>query len=797
MATSVLQQQILAKRKFNATMYKFGGGRRVQSLSTRVNSIADKTQAAEDEDVINRYSDGLISNDDFLSYLNGILKRPDLPLSDRSQVENKIRDTKQKIQAEQLEAAYNQAPDKSSEKAIAAQAVANYWKSTAEGLIPGTPAYSVALQNYGTWTDRAVTIKAAAETEDRRTQRALKELTISAMDTTKSDSLFAKAQAYQELSNEAAQDGDQIEAAQMMTKANSLIEQAGGAQVSEEKLSIMADFRKLKNAWHDGTISQEDLGEALGAIDGRATAIGYDGFYASFDTFVDKVQKDIEKGLKRSTFAGLPTVQGRGRGSGGSSVINTKSGKTWEEEDEYYVDKMREVDRMMKLGMIDPDAGTAVKTLLMMERGTVIQDRISSLEGKAYGDNIPYQGKKKDAGDLMQTFENEIMLDASSPGGYKIPILKEGLADILELQNPQLTASIQGKLDELQKSGEDLQSLSPYDVVGKMKLDFGELSNKAYVQKIDDLGRIEVEVVDKNSSDFVPGVTHVYDGALWHEVEGGKLSFDTEEMALAEMQRRGIEGKPEETDSGKFEFNVPESVRIVNADGTADIWARGGEGQAWSPQDPDLAKMVQEIRDAKVIKPDTGGVGEAIPLDPTAIASRDEINTYYPQVEKYRKVQEYGQQATQEETKSRILSGAHSVGKTLFPAVQSVFQPQEFKEDTQRKAEAIRPSLTPYGQKALDFTTKTIPTAVESAKQSINRNFLQPTLNVASNLISRVPEQTRKDVKTILLPASNPEIVQGFKSAYETVRQKAQPTVDKLKGWVKGIVPKLNLLSRA
>lgn len=586
---------IKTQRAKSTALLKFSRGRRVLSISSKTNSIANNVQAAEDKDVTNRYGDGEVSNQDYLAYLEGMLKRPGISYSDKVQVENTIRDTNSKIGAEQLEADYDTQPDNSMAKAAAADRVATYWKEKSDSLVPGTPAHSIAMQKYGDWTNKYQANYTSAGRTERALDRAQQEMEISAMDLTKGDSAMQAAKMYQQLAQDAATDGDQLQASQFMTKANNLIDTANAASATEGRKDVLKEVAMIRNDWHDGTIDYATAIQRLTDVENYAIETGDANIQNTVNTMVDKIYKDNEKGVNRGLAGGLPVVKGRGGGSGSASVMNPKSNKTWEEEDEDYTNQMMDIDWKIKTGQINAEDGRGQQYILMMERTSQIDSRVQQLSTVGWGAKIPYQGDNVDAGDLRKEFVGEYTADASKPfltKGVSPDFLKNnGLGVLMQNDVPQLVST---KVAALADSGADVTSMTPEEIFNALDLDLQGKTGVAYIQTFDENNQPAYKIVStQNNPNFIPGTTHVYDGAIWHEVQTANKEFSTEDAAKAYYQSifgtAPSKDELKQQDNGWWKVSTPEFVTVDGQN-----WERTADG--WKPVDPELDKTFNEIK---------------------------------------------------------------------------------------------------------------------------------------------------------------------------------------------------------
>ena len=592
---SARTEQLKVQRAKSAVLLKFGKGTRVLSTGTKTNSIAANVQAAEDKDITNRYADGQISNEAYMEYLNSILKRSGLTYKDRVQVENTIRDTSVKIGAEQMEANYDMQEPNSDCKAQAAEQVGNYWKQQADSLVPGTPAHSNAMQKYGDWSNKAQANALSAGRTSRAMARAQKEYEISAMDLSKSDGAMEASNMYMQLAQEAAQDGDQLQASQFATKSNNLIETANTAAAAEQRKEVLLYMADIKNQWHDGSITYEQALQALNQVETYAIENGDATVQNSVNSLTDRIYKDNEKGINRTTAGGLAVVTGRGAGSGSSSLVNPGTNKTWEEEDEDYTNQMMDIDWKIKTGQINAEDGRGQQYILMMERTSQLDSRLTQLGSVPWGSKVPYQGDNVDAGDLRKEFQIEFAGDASKPfltKGLTPEFLKNnGIQTLVSNSVGQL---IVAKYDSLVESGTDISNMSVQDIYDQMDLDLQGKTGVAYIRYYDENNQPQYKVLStQNNPKFIPGSTHLYDGLAWHEIQKDSKEFSTEEQAKSYYQSIfGIapgKDEMEQLDNGWWKVITPE---YANIDGL--VWRRS-EGGGWGISDPELDKQFNSI----------------------------------------------------------------------------------------------------------------------------------------------------------------------------------------------------------
>lgn len=440
MATSARTAAIKTQRAASSNLLKFTRGTRILSISDRTSSIANSVQNAEDKDVANRYADGLLSNDAYLTYLNSMLTRSGLSYADKVQVQNSIRDTQDKIGAEFMEAQYDAQADNTMAKASAAQKVAEYWKAKADSLVPGTPAHSVALQNYGTWTNRYESNFTAAGRTERAATRAKTEAEISMLDLTKSEEAIKASQMYQQLAQDAAADGDQVQADQYTAKANNLIDTANAAAATETRKGGLLSLAQIRNAWHDGTITYQEAINALSEVEAIAINSGDAAMQNSVNSLADTIYKDNEKGINRQMMGSLPVVYGRG--GGGTGSVQGTNGKSWYENDQDYINATK--SQLEKAGTLDSKSSTVLQMRLLVGRKLDLESRVSQLQAlidsKGEKAKVPYEGKNQSAIDVLRQVQSELNGDANNPFGEQLPYTPYARMGVNQLlaTNPEL-----------------------------------------------------------------------------------------------------------------------------------------------------------------------------------------------------------------------------------------------------------------------------------------------------------------------------------------------------------------------
>jgi len=603
--TSARKTQAELQREKFAAFYKFQRGRRIPSLSSKASSIAEKIQRAEDVDMINRYEDGLVSNEEFLSYLKDVLKRPSLSPSDRTKVLDTIRDTQVKIQVDALEAAYTEAPDRSLAKAEAARKIAQFYERRADEMVPGTPAYSNAMQQAARWNAQAESITTAVEKDSRALLRAQRELEISATTDTDSEATAAKAEMFYELAQEAAEDGDVLAAQKYQKMGNEKIQQAQELYLKEQRTQALRDLTNVEVQWHDGTISFDDAMTRLAEINGLAVELGDVNLMESVRNVGDRLAKDQAKGgLERGMVQGLPVVYGRsGSGTGGDILLS--SGETaWEAEDNY-IKQMREVQEKESKGEIDAQTATILKTKLVVDRYQKLKEleavfnEIAETNPNA---KVSFMGTKTKVGNALKKIESELYGDATNPFGERLPyspLPKLGLEQVLQL-NPELAQAIYDQYADVDIA--DLEEEAISELAGVIGGDYAPVvvqDEKTGEQKV-----IQVPKDERfNPNEYVRDAFGYYYQILPSDVVPG---FESAEAAQAYLQQwfggRGqvvmvdASGKPTEDRGEAVAWGAFTPQYIKDSEG--DIWAFDEEWQQFMPTNPEKAQKLIIARES-------------------------------------------------------------------------------------------------------------------------------------------------------------------------------------------------------
>lgn len=497
MAISARLSQLLEARKASSALRRFGGSTRVllggSSLATQTATLAKNAATSELSDKINQYNDGLISNEDMMAFLTKMSGNTTLSVSERSDIQAKMRDFQDKISVGKLETAYKSASPNSIEKVQAAQALASYYSSKASGQMPGTPAQSDALTAAAQWNTQAETDKNSIEKYNRSVKRANLFNDVYKQTPNSSAESYQKYLAYSELASQAANDGDTLAASQFQSqaqqaysdytyRANSEGEQATKEQSATQRKKINDYINTTMNDYRDGKISGEQAIANLNEADSVAAELGETGIQVRLNTLATGVYRDLDKGISYTTEGAFGEKSGSGgggdiyydpttgqvyaggggggttRSSGGSSSIggvtgvtgNTKtqyspaaisSGKpqTIGDYEKYYQEQVLKAHDAFIAGQLPNgqpyDSASYMKTLaaLSVDRAKDLQNIVTGLDGVNPKAKLTINGETKTAATVKSDFAKQLQeaqIEAQQfKSGGLVPVLVEKATD--------------------------------------------------------------------------------------------------------------------------------------------------------------------------------------------------------------------------------------------------------------------------------------------------------------------------------------------------------------------------------
>lgn len=324
---------------------------RPSSLGSKANTIQRQVISLELKSQKARYDAGLLSNEEFLRYLNSVQDNPVLTPSEVVDIEETILGFEQEVEGERLEAVYKAAPDNSEAKIESAATLAAFYQNVADQQIEGTPAHSRSLQKVAQWTTNAENELRQVETESRRLLRAEKLFELSQIEPNTVEAAEAKAQAYQQLAIAAQEDGEAQESLQYLTQANNELNKIPGIQEREKKALESANrserldyFRTIQDQYHDGVITAQQAAQAVRQLNDVALEANDTAMVNSINNFADSLQRDIEKGVERGTIEGLNYAIRRGSGTVNVGIKDLES--IFQNEDDVFRSELRNIQRI-------------------------------------------------------------------------------------------------------------------------------------------------------------------------------------------------------------------------------------------------------------------------------------------------------------------------------------------------------------------------------------------------------------------------------------------------------------------
>ena len=203
-----------------------GRGSSTAKLSSYAKTLKTRTQAAEDKIIDDNYANGLISTQAYLDALNQRSLRATLTPLQRTNLQIKIRDTKQNYTDEQIQTAYKTGGFYNGVK-IDDAAMLAWEKEKLNGMDAGSTAYEQQAQKVAILQDKQ-------DKAERRDYRLQEQLRLSQSPDYDYKIMEQKADLYQKLADDAKADGDNTQYMQFQTTANNYKESAQKAKVEFE-----------------------------------------------------------------------------------------------------------------------------------------------------------------------------------------------------------------------------------------------------------------------------------------------------------------------------------------------------------------------------------------------------------------------------------------------------------------------------------------------------------------------------------------------------------------------------------
>ena len=480
MAMSARTASLLAQRgQYNP----YGSTGRIRLLSPSNNSIATiarKSITSELNVMISKYNNGEISNEEMRDFLSGLQSNSNLSDSDQLDISEQVRDFDSRVQLEALTTAYKQAPENSLEEIQAADAIAAYYQAKGDAMQDGTPAQSQAYQSVAEWQARAEGVQDAINKNNARSLRYQKEFEIGGYGTGTSEKEVAKANAYMELANQAAADGDEVSynkylsySEKAATRAQELYEKE---LQTDEKTQIKEALNSYVDMYHDGQINERQYLQLLAEIAPRIDAFGDYGLINTLNRTTDTIQKNLDKGgLKRTiTESGLPAVIGTNKsGSGSGSGIVTD----WDQEDWDYTDTLRQANEKLSNGEIDSAQYGQIVGTAMATHYVNIEDQIQALEAQSATnpyDKVKFEGRNTTIESALEKLYKE---KADLQGASQA--IEQGTAAFVEIPPNEFTSS-----GDVRSSGKAFATLKLVDT-NNMDMNLYAPDNEGVFHKIE------------------------------------------------------------------------------------------------------------------------------------------------------------------------------------------------------------------------------------------------------------------------------------------------------------------------
>jgi hypothetical protein len=746
-----------------------------------VSSKVSQVQRAEDDSMIRRYNDGLVSNDEFKAYLTNILARTTITPQERVEVVDRIRDLGVKVEAEKLEAVYRGTRSGTQERITAATNLANYYNARAASLIPGSVAHSNAVQAAGNWENTALTEQDRVERSSRTLTRAQSLAQISGQyDTSDPEGLRQQAKLYMDLRDQAFADGDDAEAFRFESMANNAVARAGTLETqmtakekATQRTSRLNELRGLQNLYHDGTISIQDLQTRLNTLNTAAVESEDVTLQNSINSFVDTVNRDIERGITRGEFGGLPTLS-RNRKGAGSNFPD------WDDFDDKYTAVIQDAKQKLRSGQMDPKTYTIEVTRQAMNRRSELERRIALMDSLPEDTKVMLNGVKKAVGQLKQLYDEEIYGDPVKGNPPPSASLAEPL-DVIEKKNPALATAI------LEEPYMKVSLERAKELFEKIPADF------VFVQKGSDPENITLQKqpIDLQLDENGNSPNYLADErGVWHQIIKRTMTFNSaEEMNQFLTSHPGLvptsTGQAQgrwviDTGQGFDYVDVPdESGNPMRYVANPQTGVFEPQGEYWQGKPWTVENLLRQAQQLGVIGPRsilTRGGLEAVRSKVAAAklpSETPEFTTLEPGAEQFVEIGKppVGPQIAQPSAKivptpvapvtpagTGQISGLPQVVKAIqqflpknIPeTIKSVAQAaapslQTAGQAAQIAAKAIAPSFQPIQQgirlgqtvlpAAQKFVTETIPKAAGNVGQFLQQKVLQPVVSTAKKVL--------------------------------------------------------------
>jgi hypothetical protein len=742
MARNARSQQLASQRSRYAGFRGFSDRRRIinpyGTLSGAVSSIAKQAVQTQLQSKVKQYNDGLIGNEDMLSFLQSINGSASLTAAEKADVSSQIAEFGDKIRGDKLLANYSNTDKGTTDRAAAAQALSDFYAQKAAKAAPDSPAASTALQQAGTWKATAASEADAVNKSARSLNRAKLMYQVSQQQPGSEDEARLKAQAFQELASQARADGNETEAVQMETNAQNALneipaiqEKATKAATTAERTDIINNINELANQYHDGKLSPQEFAQAIDLLDQRAVAIGDTSIQLSLNKWSDTLAKDIQKGVKRGSIDGgngvsLPVVLGKGGAGGGTQT-------DWDQEDGNYSKAMNIMQKWVTTGKDDTGHPYTFQNYVndmavqLQNREQTLSSRMDVLDAENPNARIYVNGKKVRVADVINDINTEMDTSSGAPTGDKTEdggiqeklnsLVNGNVAMVMETPNQVSSGG------NISKSGRG---------VAKVRLvDVNSLDTSKYVPDekgiYHELQKEYRPLTDAEKKQIVGGYIYDKQGNAFkvngNKVETGKNYVDVYDPNTSFSKRRfvgqGAQSVQGITDTERAAYQAQTDLKLRQATGAAEL------NPEQNPLASDTAKLIQKNQSQDALqKPSAKGNGvfdaAKTLIQPTGVNAFDAIKSVAPAVK----------------------SAAGAVGS----AISKVVAPQSpYKTPEQLHLPPNQPLNTPGSS----GSAPAVPTIIQPPK--VNPGLASAPLTVVGNqkpnALQQMAKQTGQQIK--------------------------------------------------
>ncbi len=396
------RQSILQDRR--APTLGSGSIRVLTPQNTGISSIAKRNAANESEVMISKYNNGLISNAEMKTFLQGQVNSPYITDSDKIDIQTKLQDFDVLIEKDRLESVFKLAPENSLQKEQAATALAQFYTKRASSMVAGTPAHSQALENAGAWQSTVQSIRGSVNKQQRKNLENSLLQKVNQLPTSSSARSQATAQMYKQLYDMAVSQGDEEDAQVYAAK----LEQA---QTYADQYGVQEQEQMSKNEIKQFAAEQDLLIAKL-------TDKTPDELRAKAEKAYAVAEKYAEIGdqLNYTKYLTMATQAEEKYNNKVSSLSGSEMAASWDTNDDEYKKIIKEKQKELSQGKININQYSAGVANVINQRKVDLDSRIEYAESLDPNAKIKVNGRNIRAEDLLQKYYDE--RDVSSGLGY-------------------------------------------------------------------------------------------------------------------------------------------------------------------------------------------------------------------------------------------------------------------------------------------------------------------------------------------------------------------------------------------